>query len=388
MIKLIKNVEVYAPKYLGVKDVLIASNKIAEIKENINIEYENIEIINGEGQILFPGFIDNHVHILGGGGEGGFKTRTPELNLSTAIKAGVTTVIGCIGTDGVTRKMESLVAKAKSLKEEGLSCYVYTGSYDVPVRTLFPDIRTDIILVDEIIGVGEIAVSDHRTSNPNIDELSRIIGEDRVGGMLASKCGCVNIHLGDNPKGLKPIFEIVEKESKYLKHIVPTHMNRNPDLFEEGIEYALKGGAVDFTTSTTPVFLEEGEVKCSKALKILLDKGVNVENITFSSDGQGSLPEFDENGETIGLKIGTMESLYKEVKDSIFDEKITIEEAIKVITSNNSKRFLLHNKGEIKVGKDADLVLVNKDDLDIRTVIGNGNVLMKDNELIVKGTFE
>ncbi|MDO4395969.1 MAG: beta-aspartyl-peptidase, partial [Clostridia bacterium] len=99
--KIIKNVNVYAPEKLGKKDILIAGGKICQISDNLDIpESWEVEVIDGEGLIATPGFIDSHVHILGGGGEGGFGNRTPEATLSGLTRWGITTVVGCLGTDG------------------------------------------------------------------------------------------------------------------------------------------------------------------------------------------------------------------------------------------------------------------------------------------------
>lgn len=386
---LIRNAKVYSPDFLGVRDVFVAGGKICCIRERIDVEdCLPVEVIDGKGCVLLPGFIDNHVHILGGGGEGGYRTRTPELSLSTMIEAGVTTVVGCIGTDGVTRRMENLVAKAKGLKEEGVSCYIYTGSYDVPVRTLLGDIRTDMLIIEEVIGVGEIAVADHRSSLPTFEELSRILSDARVGGMLSGKAGIVNVHLGDGPQMLDLLEEIKENTPLPIYHFVPTHMNRNPELFERGITYAKNGGNVDFTTSSFTAFTDLGEIKCSKSLQRMLDAGVPVERMTFSSDGQGSLPVFNSAGEMTGLQVGKMNSLFEEVKDAVVEENIPLETAIRVITSNDADLLKLPQKGRIREGNDADLVLADEYSLAIRTVISLGQVMMRDGEIVVKGTFE
>ncbi|MEG0774536.1 beta-aspartyl-peptidase [Clostridium sp.] len=390
MLTLIKNGIVYSPDYIGKKDILICGEKIGYIDNEIHISNINVpvEIIDAEDKLIFPGFIDSHVHILGGGGEGGFKTRTPEVTLSTLTLSGVTTVVGCLGTDGVARDMKSLIAKAKALKEEGISCYLYTGSYEVPVKTLMNNIREDIMLIEEIIGVGEVAISDHRSSAPTISELSKAAADARVAGMLSGKCGIVNIHVGDGEDKLDMLNEIIETTEIPMSQFVPTHINRNKSLFEEGIRYAKKGGLVDFTTSSTPQFLEDGEVKCSKGLKIMLENGVNEEKITFTSDGQGSLPLFEGGGKFSKLEVGTSHSLYKEVKDAIKIEGIPIEKAIKVITSNPAENLKLYHKGKIEVEKDADFVIVEKNSLEIETVIAKGKIMVNNKEAVIKGTFE
>jgi len=387
---LIKNGEVYSPASLGKNDILISNDKIELVHKEIDLHSSSvpIQILDAANYYIVPGFIDSHVHLIGGGGEGGFKTRTPELLLSDCIKGGITTVIGVIGTDGTTRTMASLLAKCRALEEEGITSFVYTGSYQTPVKTLFSKIEEDIILIDKIIGVGEIAISDHRSSQPTKQELARIAANARNGGLLSGKSGVVNIHIGDSKAMLSMIEEIVEETELPITQFYPTHINRNGYLFEAGINYAKKGGYVDFTTSTIPHFIDNGEVKCSIGLKRMLENGVNIEQITFTSDGQGSLPDFDENGELRGMKVGRVSSLYAEVKDAILNEGIAIEEAIKVITSNPAKILKLQNKGQIKNGNDADLVFLNKKTLEIESVISKGKIMYQLGKTLVKGTFE
>lgn len=390
MIKIIKNGEVYAPNYLGKKDILIAGDKIGFIKENITVprKFVDIDIIDASGNYIVPGFIDSHVHITGGGGEGSFRTRTPEIQLTDITKGGVTTVIGVLGTDGTTRSMGNLIAKARGLEEEGITTYVYTGSYQVPIRTLTGSIQDDIILIDKIIGVGEVAMSDHRSSQPTVEDFAKLASEARVGGILSGKAGVVNIHVGDGERKIDFIENIVESTEIPITQFLPTHMNRNQSLFQRSISYAKKGGIVDFTTSTNKKFLEEGEVKCSNALRILLEHGVKSNNITFSSDGQGSLPDFDEHGRFIGIGIGKVTSLYSEVRDAIINENVPIDKALSVITANPADILKLPMKGYIQKGRDADIVLLNKENLKIESVIAKGKIMVSKGKPIIKGTFE
>lgn len=390
MLTLIKNTEVYAPHYLGRKDVLLAANKIGYIKDTINLDSSSIDIkiIDGTGKLLVPGFIDAHVHLIGGGGEGGFKTRTPELNLTDATTAGITTVVGVLGTDGTTRRIESLLAKAHALDEEGITAYIHSGSYQIPVKTLTGKIEEDLIFIEKILGVGEIAISDHRSSEPAFEELVKIAAAARNGGLITGKAGLLEIHVGDSDRKLDLLFEIAEKTDIPMHHFHPTHINRNAELFEEGIRYTEIGGYVDLTTSTIPHFLEEGEVKCSKGLRLMLERDVSINQITFSSDGQASLPYFNEDGDFAGLQVGRVSSLFKEVRSSVLDEGIPLESALQVITSNPARILKLKNKGEIKEEKDADLVLLDKEKLTIDTVIAKGKVMVEGGVPIIKGTFE
>lgn len=389
MLKVIKNVEVYDPKYLGKKDIVILNDKIEGLYENISVpeNFINIQVIEGEGKIAVPGFIDCHVHIMGGGGEGGFRTRTPELQLSSIVKGGITTLVGCIGTDGVCRDMNGLVAKAYALCEEGVTCYCYTGSYDVPVNTITKNIKSDLLLIDKVIGVGEIALSDHRSSQPTYEQFVNIVAQARVGGLLSGKAGIVNVHLGNGKRMIDYITRLIKDTEIPPNQILPTHMGRSKELFEAGIEHAKAGGQIDLTTSSDPQHLEEGELTAGLGLKKLLDAGVSIERITFSSDGNGSMPLFDENGELKGLGICSVETLFREVKEAI-NLGVPLEKAIRVITSNVANVLKLEHKGFISTGKDADIILLDKENLDINSVISRGNILMYNKELLVKGTFE
>lgn len=385
---LIRNVQLYTPQPAGRMDLLAGGGRILRMEAGLDIPERYAEVVDGEGLLAVPGFIDGHVHILGGGGEGGFATRTPELPLSDAIRGGITTVVGCLGTDGITRSLPGLLAKAKALEAEGLSTFLYSGSYGVPVRTFTGSIEEDLILIDKVLGLGEVAISDHRSSQPAFQDLARLAGETRRGGILSGKAGLVNLHLGDGPGGLEPLRRLLAETELPPTQFLPTHINRNPRLFEEGLAYAKAGGFVDFTTSTLPHFLDEGEVKCSRGLRLLLEAGVDPSHVTFTSDGQGSLPDFGPDGRLKGISIGRVTSLFAEVRDAVLQEGLPLETALRVVTCNPARLLKLGAKGHLAPGADADVVLLRPDTLAVDTVVARGRVMMRGGELLARGTFE
>jgi beta-aspartyl-dipeptidase (metallo-type) len=384
---LIKNALVYAPDPLGGKDVLIAGGLIVSIADEIPVPVGlDCKVVDASGLIITPGFIDAHVHIAGAGGEGGPATRTPEIQLGMLIRAGVTTVIGCLGTDGITRSVESVLMKAKGLRAEGISAWIYTGAYQVPTPTITGDAGKDIALIDEVIGVGEVAISDHRSSCPSTGELIRIAAHARVGGMLAGKAGIVNIHMGDAKEPFKPIHDAVAQSELNYKQFYPTHCNRNHYIFEDAKQYGILGW-VDLTTSSYPYF-PQYEIKPAKAIKLLTDAGVPIEHITFTSDGCGSLPDFDpKTGELIQMEMGLPEASLREVVDAVKEEHIPLETALKVVTSNPAAALKLKQKGHVAEGKDADVLLFDQE-LKLHTVIAMGRIMMKDYLIINKGAYE
>ena len=385
---LLKNVDLYTPAPAGRADILIAGGRIERVSPDLGVNESYCEVFDASALIAVPGFVDGHVHIAGGGGEGSYRTRTPELQLSDAVRGGVTTLVGCRGTDGVTRSPENLLAKARGLEEEGISTFIYTGYYAVPVETITGSIERDLLLIDKVIGVGEVALSDHRSTQPTFDEFVRVAAEARRGGMLSGKAGVVNVHMGDGSRGLSMLKRCVEETEIPASQFVPTHINRNPALFEEGTAWAKAGGFVDFTTSTVPASLDEGEVPCAAGLRRMLEAGVDASHITFTSDGQGSLPRFDEHGRLSGLDVGRVASLFAAVRDAVQCEEVPLELALQLITLNPARILKLRGKGQVAAGGDADVVLLDPGELDIRGVIAKGEWLMKDGEATAKGTFE
>ena len=388
MLTLLKGIEVYAPEYEGVKDILIANGIIENISDEINVSGADVTVIECKGKIALPGLFDQHEHIIGGGGEAGPFSRTPEVMLSSLTKNGITTVVGVLGTDGTTRHVESLLTKARGLDSEGVSVYILTGSYEIPIKTITKDIRSDIILIDKVLGVGEVALSDHRSSQPTIEELKKIATQARLGGMLSGKAGVFQLHMGDGKAGLTPIFDIIETTEIPARHFIPTHINRQRKLFEQAIKLAKKGAFVDLTSGIVPHDDSSSSIKPSDAMVEYLEKGGPLDNLTMSSDGNGSMPSFDKNGNLIGLYAASPDSLFLEIKDAVLINKLPIEKAIRVITSNPAKANGLYpKKGAVKIGSDADILITDKE-LNIDTVIAKGKVMVENGVVKVFGTFE
>ncbi len=387
MVTLIRNGEVFSPAPLGKKDILILGSKIGAIVQpgQIRIDGLDVQIIDASEKAILPGLIDSHVHILGGGGEGGPATRAPEIMVEDILRSGVSTVVGCLGTDGITRHMESLLAKARGLEREGVSTFIYSGSYQIPVVTITGSIRSDLVLIEKVIGAGEIAISDHRSSQPTFEEIARLAAECRVGGMLGGKAGVLHLHLGDGPRRLEMLFRLIKETEIPPTQVIPTHVNRNPELLEEAIDFIQQGGYIDLTAGADPGN-DDSEVSIATAIRLCLDKKAPVSRITVSSDGNGSFPVFDQDGNLAGLTIATQKSLLANLRFLIKNQVISREEAVRLFTSNVALFYKLENKGEIKEGKDADLLFLDADD-NITDFLVLGRRVIEEGNLIARGTF-
>ena len=387
MITLIRGGEVFAPEPLGRRDVLVAGGLIEAVAEPgaLDVEACGGEVLDAAGKRVLPGLVDPHVHILGGGGEGGPATRAPEIRIEDIAACGVTTVIGCLGTDGLTRHMTSLLAKARALEIEGVSTFIFAGSYDVPVRTLTGSVRSDLVLIDKVIGAGEIAVSDHRSAQPTFDEIARLAAECRVGGLLGGKAGVLHLHLGDGRRGLEYLFRLVRETEIPVTQVIPTHVTRNPGLFDQALDWVAAGGAVDITAGPEPA-PDDPDVRFEDALAAFARRGLPLTRITASSDGNGSMPVFDAGGRLVRLAIATEQDLLRKFRDVVRNGLLPFEAAIRIFSTNAADFYKLGGKGRIEPGRDADVLVVD-DRLELVDVFARGRRLMAGGRLLARGTF-
>lgn len=375
---LIKNADVYAPEHLGTRDIFLAGGKIVAMAEKLDVTLPDLEVIDAAGYIVAPGLVDQHIHITGGGGEGGWHSRCPELVFSELVKAGVTTFLGVSGTDSMTRSVENLLAKVRGLKNEGASGWMWTSNYAYPVTTVTKDVRTDMLAIPEVLGV-KIALGDHRSSFPNQHEIMQILADVRVSGMLTGKTGFLHVHLGDFPYSFD-IFDECVAQGMPIKHIRPTHVARHPEVFRRACEFAKKGGFIDITTGGGNYMGSAAD-----AVRAALADGVPFDRITLSSDGHGSMPRFNEAGEMVGLGIGSIMCDIETIRE--LKDELGVEKALTPMTKTVAGALGLETKGGIAVGKDADLLFLTKD-LDIDWVFMMGKVAMRKGEVVMKGAFE
>lgn len=376
MFTILKNGYCFSPDYMGKKDILIVYDKIAVIADEIPPDkYGEVEVIDCRQCLVCPGIIDQHVHITGGGGEQGPVSRIPEIMFSEIIEAGITTVVGVLGFDSITRNIAGLLAKARSLEAEGLTTYIYTGSYGSPTETLTGRVLTDIVLLDKVIGVGEVAIADYRSNHPSLEDLRTLASEANAGGMLGGKAGVMHIHLGDGKEGLDSLFRLLNESDFPIEMFVPTHINRNPALFEQGMELWRRGGNIDLTAGETAGY------SIGEAFTRLWENNIDLNRVTVSSDGNGS----SDND----AGINSINQLFKDLVSCVLDKKMDFADIIRTVTINPAKVLKLYpQKGCLLPGSDADILVLKQKDLTIHRLIVKGQVAVKGRQAVIKGKFE
>ncbi len=387
---LLRNADVFAPRPLGLQSLLIGGGTVLWMGPGADLPTLPRALTAGTQEIdlgglrLIPGLIDSHVHVTGGGGEAGFRTRVPAVPLTRYTLAGVTTVIGLLGTDDVTRGPRDLLAQIYALREEGLNAFGYAGGYHVPLATLTGSVRGDLVLLEPLLGIGELAISDHRSSQPTLDEILRLAADAHVSGLLTGKAGVLHLHLGDGPRGLELVRRALRDSEIPARVFNPTHVNRRRALFDEAVALARDGCCIDLTAF--PV--EDGEDAWSAAegLQRYLASGAPADRVTISSDAGGCLPCFDAEGRVSRMDVGHSGALL-ETLQVLVAGGMPLATALPAFTANPARLLRLAGKGRVEPGADADLVALNATGA-VETVIIGGQIHVRDGQAVRRGTFE
>ena len=383
---LLRNADVYAPAPLGRRHLLVGGGRVLWMGADLPALPAALAVdeVDVGGARLVPGLIDAHAHLTGGGGEAGPHTRVPPVPLSRFTRAGVTTAVGVLGTDDLTRTPAEVVAAARGLEAEGLSAWCHTGGYHLPPVTLTGSVRGDIVHVDKIIGVGEVALSDHRSSQPTFDEVAKLGAEAHVAGLMTGKAGIVHLHLGDGPRGLALVRRALDETEIPARVWNPTHVNRRRALFDEAIALAARGCTVDVTAF--PVEDGDDAWAADEALVRYWASGAPPARVTVSSDGGGCLPVFDADGRVTRMDVGDAGAL-ADTLARLIARGVPVEQAVAPFTANVAALLRLAGKGVVAVAGDADLVVLDERGRP-RDVMARGRWHVRGGALVCRGTFE
>jgi beta-aspartyl-dipeptidase (metallo-type) len=296
--------------------------------------------------------------------------------------AGVTTAVGLLGTDCRTRSVAELLACARGLSELGLTALVWTGGYEVPPRTLMGSVRDDLVHVDRIIGIGEMAISDHRSSQPTFDEFLRLAADAHVSGMMTGKAGTLHLHLGDGARGLDMVRRALDETELPARTFQPTHCNRNRRLWQEAKSLAWRGVPIDVTAFEADADAPSG----GQAIAEWYAEGLPAERLTLSSDGGGCLPTFDADGVLLRMEVGASRALLQSIVEAV-NLGVPLEFALATVTLNVARQLRLPSKGRLAVGADADCVVLDRD-LRVREVFALGRPMVRASRAVRWGPFE
>ena len=367
MIILIENGELYDPEPKGRASILIANERVEKVGEidlrgldMLGVEYD---LIDATGCVVAPGLLDPHQHLLGGSGEGSLALQSPMIFLSEIVPAGITSVVATLGVDTTMKTISGLLARVKALAEEGLEAWMWTGGYNVPPTTLMGSIRDDLMFIDEVVGAGEVAISDERSLNQSAQELASQVRDTHIGGLLSGKAGVTHFHVGEEDTRLQPLRDIIEQYQVKPEWLYPTHVQRSEKLLSEAIDLAKAGAHVDLDTVEQDV---------AKWIRYYLKHGGPLEKLTISSDADSGHPMI----------------YFEQFRGLVLREGYALEQVLPIVTLNPARAVKLDKrKGTIERGKDADIVVLDRKTLDVREVIARGNRMVRDGRVTAREKF-
>jgi beta-aspartyl-dipeptidase (metallo-type) len=360
---LIEHGEVYAPAPRGVRPLLLVGDRIARLGPVDRAALQALDlpctVVDATDCLVLPGFFDPHQHLLGAGGEQGIASRMPEVPFADIVLAGITTVVGCLGTDTTTRSLAGLVARARQLTASGITAYVYTGGFPVPPPTLTGSVTDDLVLVDPVIGVGEVAISDERSAQPSVGALAALVAQAYVGGLLAGKAGVTHFHIGPGRGRLAPLRALLTDHDVPINRLYPTHVNRDEALLHEAIALAHQGAYVDMDT------VDDG---LARWLRYYRGHGGPLDRLTVSSDAH------TPGGSPAKLHAGFVAA----VREAGWD----LAEAAAAFTRNPARALHLDARGGLREGAAADVLVLDRATLAVRDVFAGGRALVRDGRVV------
>lgn len=361
VLTLIEGGQVYDPEPRGRQSVLLADGHVAKVGKVDRGALESLgadhQVIDAAGCLVVPGLIDPHVHLLGGSGETGFSTQTPEFFISEIVRFGITTVVGTLGVDTTMKTMAGLLAKVKALREQGLNAFCWTGGYDLPPSSILGSVREDIMFIEEVIGAGEVAISDPRALEPDVRELARAATHAHVGGMLARKAGLLHVHVGESDRRLKPLRDVLDGFDVEPCWLYATHVERTEALMDEAIALAKQG---------MPCDVDVVERDLHRWVRYWRDHGGPAELLTVSSDASITSPA----------------GVWLQLRDCVLRHGFALEQVLPLATRNTARILKLREKGELRKGCAGDILLLEKDSLEIVHVLSHGKVVVRDGQVV------
>ena len=314
MLTLIEGAELYGPTAQGLQDLLVADGRIAWMGRGLSVPADwplarvDYRLLSGAraGGSAGP----HHWRWW----RGGFGFRTPELAAREALSAGVTTLVAALGTDSLTRSPAQVLGKVREFRAAGVSAFMYTGSYHLPVKTLTGTVESDIMLIPEVLG-WEVAISDHRSSAPTHDELARLVSEARVAGLLAGKSGVSFFHLGTGAGRWRRCgLCVMVPTSRCASSIPPTATATPGCLPRPSSGDGPAAGSISPPRASRTCWTMASGWRQTPWWSCW--PGVPADRISFSSDANASLPRFDGEGRLIELRCGQIGSLWQALVES------------------------------------------------------------------------
>jgi beta-aspartyl-dipeptidase (metallo-type) len=226
------------------------------------------------------------------------------------------------------------------------------------------NVREDMMFIDEVIGAGEIAIADERATEPVIHELARVVTDTYIGGRLSKKAGVTHFHVGPGKRRMKCLEELISCDQYEIDPcwLYPTHVARTAALMRDAIGLTKQGCHVD---------IDVQEEDLAKWITFYVDHGGDLTKLTVSSDASQKGPD----------------TFFEQIRKCARGRRLPLAKLLALVTKNTAKVLGLSNKGQLKVGADGDIVVMEKDGFDLVHVLAHGKRMVSDGTVAVTEEF-
>ena len=349
-----------------IRDILIEDGVITKIDENI--QAEGHEIVDAQSNYVLPGIIDVHTHMRDPG-------LTHKEDFTSGSKAcargGVTTFIDMPNTIPVTVTEKALMDKkdmmvGRSYVDYGFHFGGSKKDNSEEIKKVLDKVASTKIFLN--MSTGDMLIENEKVVE-NIFRESKIISVHAEEGMVE---------------------KAIEFCKKYDKELYLCHLSKASEI--ELLKQA-KAEGVKVFGEVTPhhLFLNVDDVNATERSKMLLrmkpelkEKSDNealwkaLADGTLDSIGTDHAPHLIEEKLTkLTYGVPSVENSLEMMLNGVKENRITFERLIEVMCKNPAKIFKIKNKGDIAVGYDGDLVIVDIND----------NSPIKDDKVITKANW-
>lgn len=370
----VKNINIILADRIIEDGLLIFDNDIREIRSFYSEEnLKDIEVIDGNGGYLSPGFIDIHIH--GSGGMDTMDSTKMSLdNLSKSIiKNGVTSYLPTT----MTMEIEIIFSVLNNIRE-------YLKKDSIGAQVLGVNVEGPFISKDK-----KGAQPENNIINPDLNLFDEYLDIIKIMTLAAEKPGALDLIEKLNNKGVitsighstadyDEVMEAKKHGLKLITHLynaMPGLHHRYPGIVGAALNSNLSCELIADGIHVHPAVLEmTSKVKSTDEIILVTDavEAAGLRDGKYKLGGKQVIVKNRSASLEDGTLAGSILTIDQALRNMLNFTSLKLPDVIKMISLNPAKLLNLDHKiGQIKKGLKADLVILDRE-LQIIEVFING----------------
>jgi N-acetylglucosamine-6-phosphate deacetylase len=372
--KAVKNINIILPDKIIEDGLLIFNEKIREIRKFYSEkDYQNLEVIDGKGDYISPGFIDIHIH-----GSGGSDTMDAAANSlakisKSVLKDGVTSYLPTT----VTMELESIYKVLDTIKK-------YLNKESSGAQVLGVNVEGPFINCEK-----KGAQPEEGIINPKLSLFDKYLDIIKIMTVAVEKPGALELIEKLNNKGIitslghsTAKYEEVMKAQQYGLELI-THLynamtglhHRQPGIVGAALNSNIKCELIADGIHIHPAVLElTTKIKSADEIILVTDsiEAAGLKDGEYNLGGQKVIVKKGSARLEDGTLAGSVLTMDQALRNMLKFTDLELPEVVKMMSLNPAKLLNMDYKiGQIKKGLESDLVILNKE-LKVKEVLIKG----------------